>query len=437
MNIIILGAGISGISLAYFIQNFKKIKNIYIIEKDNKLGGLLRSYKFDNIYYDVGPHIIFSKHKEILDLNKKLLGKNINKIKRSNKIIYKNNKFIKYPFENELHKLPIEDKDFALNTFLNNPFKSYEPENMNQFFLKTFGSGITNLYLNPYNQKIWKFDPSFLDTQMVSRIPRPPDNDIIKSARGIPTEGYKHQLYFSYPKQGGIESLFNCYLKELNKKITIIKNKKIKSIVKKKELTVTLENNKKIRGNYIFSSIPLNNLYKIVKTNDEIIKTSNKLLYNSIKIIVIKIKNNVAGKNFAFMVPDQNIIFHRISKLNFLGKNYSQKGFTYFQIEVTYRKGDQIDKLSKSQLKEKIIDGLKKIKFLNDRKNLIKYEEKSFNYAYVIYDLNHRKNVNNLIKFYKEKNIFCIGRWGSWEYLNSDQVIFQSQNFSKLLKKKL
>ena len=131
MNIIILGAGISGISLAYFIQNFKKIKNIYIIEKDNKLGGLLRSYKFDNIYYDVGPHIIFSKHKEILNLNEKLLGKNINKIKRSNKIIYKNNKFIKYPFENELHKLPIEDKNFALNTFLNNPFRSYEPENMN------------------------------------------------------------------------------------------------------------------------------------------------------------------------------------------------------------------------------------------------------------------------------------------------------------------
>ena len=87
MNIIILGGGISGISLAYFIQNFEKIKKIYIIEKDKKLGGLLRSYKFDNIHYDVGPHIIFSKHKEILDLNKKLLGKNINKIKRSNKII--------------------------------------------------------------------------------------------------------------------------------------------------------------------------------------------------------------------------------------------------------------------------------------------------------------------------------------------------------------
>ena len=40
---------------------------------------------------------------------------------------------------------------------------------------------------------------------------------------------------------------------------------------------------------------------------------------------MVKIKGNVAGKNFAFMVPDPNIIFHRISKLNFLGSNYSKK----------------------------------------------------------------------------------------------------------------
>ena len=39
---------ISAISFAYFVQNIKKIKKIYILEKDNKPGGLLRSYKFLN-----------------------------------------------------------------------------------------------------------------------------------------------------------------------------------------------------------------------------------------------------------------------------------------------------------------------------------------------------------------------------------------------------
>ena len=71
---------------------------------------------------------------------------------------------------------------------------------MKDFFLKNFGEGIFNLYLGPYNNKIWKMNTSKLDTQMVERIPRPPDQDIINSAKGVVTEGYKHQLYFHYPK---------------------------------------------------------------------------------------------------------------------------------------------------------------------------------------------------------------------------------------------
>ena len=183
MKIIILGAGISGVSLAYYLQKFKKVKEITILEKEKIPGGLLRSFNCNGIAYDIGPHIIFSKHKDILEKNIKILGKNITKIRRSNKIIFKN-RYIKYPFENELSKLPKDKLEYCLHTFLNNPFENYDYNNMLQFFLKIFGEGITKTYLEPYNQKIWKFDPSFMDTQMVERIPKPPKIDIINSARG-------------------------------------------------------------------------------------------------------------------------------------------------------------------------------------------------------------------------------------------------------------
>ena len=72
MNIIILGAGISGVALAHFLQEKKSINKITLLEKDSKPGGLLRSYNVKGIAYDIGPHIIFSKHKEILDKNIKI-----------------------------------------------------------------------------------------------------------------------------------------------------------------------------------------------------------------------------------------------------------------------------------------------------------------------------------------------------------------------------
>ena len=181
----------------------------------------------------------------------------------------------------------------------------------------------------------------------------------------------------------------------------------------------------------LISTIPLNNLYKYFKKNKKIQTSSDKLKYNSIIISIFNVKGNHAGDNFAFMVPDKDIIFHRISKLDFLGKNYSIKGSTTFQIEITFRKRDKISKMSEKQIIENIQSGLKKLKFIKNNKDVKFSSLKKFEYAYVIYDLNHRKNVNFLKKEYNKKNIDLIGRWGSWEYLNSDQVINQSKILSK------
>ena len=71
---------------------------------------------------------------------------------------------------------------------------------MLQFFLVTFGEGITDLFLRPYNEKIWKFDPSMMDTQMVERIPKPPPEDIIRSARASPRKDMSTNSISSIPK---------------------------------------------------------------------------------------------------------------------------------------------------------------------------------------------------------------------------------------------
>jgi protoporphyrinogen oxidase len=435
MKVVILGAGISGISLAYNLQKYRKIKEIIILEKEREPGGLLRSFNCKGIAYDIGPHIIFSKHKDILKKNIDILGKNVHKIRRSNKIIYKN-KLIKYPFENELSKLPNQELKYCLNTFLNNPFENYEYKNMLQFFLKIFGEGITKTYLEPYNQKIWKFDPTFMDTQMVDRIPKPPKQDIINSAKGIKTEGYKHQLYFHYPKEKGIQALFDAYYQKLDKKNKIFLNQKIISIKNDKNKKIITTSKNKIECDKLISTIPLNEFCGMTnKIPNDILKKSKDLKYNSIIVCLLNIKGNIAGDNFAFMIPDKEIIFHRLSKLDFLGKKYSIKGTTSFLVEITFKQGDLISKMSNTKIFKKIFQGMEKLKFCKKIKDINFYEIKKFKYAYVIYDLNHRANVDSILNYYEKKNIFNAGRLGSWEYLNSDQVIFQSENLIKKILK--
>ena len=53
---IIIGAGFSGLLSALTIS--KEGKNVLIIEKDNIIGGICRSYLVDGYTVDTGPHII-------------------------------------------------------------------------------------------------------------------------------------------------------------------------------------------------------------------------------------------------------------------------------------------------------------------------------------------------------------------------------------------
>ena len=131
------------------------------------------------------------------------------------------------------------------------------------------------------------------------------------------------------------------------------------------------------------------------------------------------------------MVPNKNIIFHRISKLDFLGKNYSVKNSTTFQIEITYKNNSKISKMNDDQIFKKIFLGLKELNFIKNQSDVNFKDLKKFKYAYVIYNLSHRNSVDKLLNFYKKKGIDFLGRWGSWEYLNSDQVILQAYNMSK------
>ena len=80
-NIVILGGGISGLSVSYFLKKFK-IKNL-IIEKKNECGGLLKSFKIKKYVFDNFIHISHAKNpiqKIFLNPQQKIVELNLGQI---------------------------------------------------------------------------------------------------------------------------------------------------------------------------------------------------------------------------------------------------------------------------------------------------------------------------------------------------------------------
>ncbi len=177
---------------------------------------------------------------------------------------------------------------------------------MLEFFLATFGEGITNIYLRPYNEKIWKFDPAFMDTQMVDRIPKPPPEDIIKSAKGEASEGYLHQLHFYYPKRGGVQTLLDAFISRLREKVTVCVGAGIDRVVRDgAKWRVATADGKTREYNRLISTIPIPELICRLQpaVPQPVAHAAQGLKFNSIAICMVHVRRDHLGDNFAVMVP--------------------------------------------------------------------------------------------------------------------------------------
>src|SRR3989338_1435497 len=428
MKPIIIGGGIAGLSLAYFLK-----KNSIVLEKEKTPGGLCRSFEFNKISYDVGPHTMFPGKEGVMKLL--ISSAKTNKIKRSNKIYHKG-RLIKYPFESDLASLDDRDREYCLKEFLHNPYKNSRAQNMLQFFLKTFGQGITKLHLQPYNQKVWKISPDQLDIRLAERIPKPLKEDIIKSAQGIETERHAPEFDCYYPDRGGIQETTNGLLKIIADKSRIVCSIKIKRIYRENGIWQVATNKGNFSSRLLVNCMPLHELFKYLKAPQYILKALHGLKYNSIYIVPVQAKKDNIGNNLALYFADKDIIFNRISKLDFLGSNYRLKNHhSTVLAEITYRPKSYLSKLKSKEVRQRVIAGL-------DKLNLVKKEDvvdvalRSFEYAYVVYDLNYKKNVDCILKYLLSIGIYCCGRFAEFEYLNIDGVVEHSDKLAKKLNEK-
>jgi len=419
MKIGILGGGLAGVSLAYFLE--KKGHDVEVLEKEEECGGLCRSFSKDGFSFDLGGHIIFSKDKQMLDLMINMLGSNVKKHYRNNKVWFKG-RYVKYPFENGLSALDKEDIFECLNYFINNDYP--KPKNLKEWCYYTFGKGIAEKYLVPYNTKIWNIDPARISLEWVDRIPKPPVEDVIKSAIGIETEGYTHQLYFYYPIRGGIQALVKAFEDKLKK---VTKKYAVKEIEKLKNGWRVSNGAEDRYYDRVISCIPIFDLAAalkgVPKKISDIIR--KKLKYNSLSTVMLGIDKDKLSDKFAVYVPQKDLLFHRICFHSYMGPWYTPKGTSSVVAEITTNQGDVVHEMTDKQLIDHVRKGLDK-EGLVDSKLVCASDIKRMKYAYVLYDLNYRTNMKIINEYFRSLRLPLNGRFAQFEYLNMDAVVRNS-----------
>ena len=414
MEIAVLGAGISGLSVARMLK--EKGHSVIVYEKNPNAGGLARTRVTNGYTYDMhGGHIFNSKHPEVVDWVFSLLPKDKWKFTVRNSKIYFGGKYVSYPFELSLCELDPKLAADCCRDFVeaqNGP----EPDNFHDWLIWNFGESIANAYMIPYNEKIWNYPLRDMETNwMQGKMPLPTKEEMQRSLLlKDPSERKMPHSTFYYPIDGGIQSLVDAISEGINVRTSF----KIDSIEKNENGWII---NGEERFDTIVSTIPLPVLPSVMHLPDQINGAIAELKFNSLTTVLFDCEKTDISWLY---IPSHDYRSHRIVYQSSFSPNITpDKNRGCGAIEIIGERFDVDDSLYK--------DG-KVLPCGLGFDNII--DSEFTEYAYVIHDKRYR-NATDLIRNYfaEDKSFVLLGRWGTWSYKNMDICIHDAMEVADLV----
>lgn len=400
---LIIGAGITGVTIGRLLQ-LKNIKNFIILEAEDSAGGLCKTIKIDGNILDIGGgHFLCSKFPNVYSfIFSHIPEDNFNFYDRISKVkVY--NYYIDYPLETNLWQLPRKLQIKFIISIYKNKFLKYKskPNNFDEWIRFNLGDKIANLYMIPYNKKIWGLDPKKMDINWLPKIPVLNSKEIIKSLFFKKSLRYKipSHVGFYYPKKNGFQIIFDSIFNHIKDKV-ILKN----PIQKLRFKGSYWEVNDEFLTKNIINTAPWPELIEPLNVPDRLKMHFEKLKANSI-VISLWEKNYNNNWHWCY-IPDMDIPYHR----EFYIKNFSpssKANSVYTETNISY--WSNCNKFSKRN-KEPIFEHINK-------------------YAYPIPLLGSQDSINEILNYYKKLRIFGVGRWGQWQYFNADVCILEAMKF--------
>jgi protoporphyrinogen oxidase len=385
------------------------------------LGGLCRSETIDGFVADCcGGHIIFSKRKDVLAFMLDALGPGGTHQSPRKSAIWYRGRYVQYPFENGLGDLPPEDNFECLKGYIEAHMArkngAPQPGNFADWCLWRFGRGISEKFMFPYNEKIWKVALTDLSTRWVAgRVPDAPVDDVLKASIGIKTEGYVHQATFWYPLEGGFESVVKAIAKPLDA-ARIHCGTKVRSV--KRTAAGWLVDGRPF--DRVVSTIPLRELAPALGDVPPMIRASfDRLAYTSLASVIVAIDEPPRDDRSWIYFPHHEAgAFNRVTHLSNYSPRNAPPGKSSLMAEVTYRgEAPDLEKLQQDVVRHLHEDGLL------DRKRVLFTRAWTNQYAYILYTHDLEENLDRVRHWLAEQGIEILGRFGNYDYYNSDQCI--------------
>jgi protoporphyrinogen oxidase len=447
---IILGAGLSGLSVAKHFQDGNIPFKLY--ESKAHGGGHIYSEVVDGFTWDEGPHVSFTKY----DYVKKFFAQNVHDkfleypTKPTN---YHGGNWIPHPAQSNLYAVPEDLRSACIKDILE--IRKIRPsdvitKNYQEWLTYAFGGTFSEVFPKVYTKKYWTTEPQNLTTDWIgNRIFFPEPEDMVRSADG-PLDKETHYITkVRYPETGGYYS----YIKPIENQVPIQYNKEVRYIsFNKKE--VHFSDGEKVNFERLVSSIPLPLLIKNSDAPADVKQDACRLKCSKVLIINVVADHSAVIDNQWLYVYDEEMYSTRINFTELLAPSNGVSGKTGIQVEVYFSEYKPLTE-SIEMIEKEVLRELVRMKLIKAEKNIESYHSRWIEWANVIFDHEKRDALDKVLGWLESNglvreeddlepmtdwdskqvkplgSIILAGRFAQWKYYWTDDCVMRGLHIGR------
>jgi len=421
---LVIGGGPSGLAVAYALQG-----DTVVLEKESKVGGLCRSIRHGEGVFDIGGHSFHTPHPDVDELVRELLGKPLFEQRRDARV-YSHGTLIPYPFQRYFDRLPDAEVVHQCEAGLHEASSDGPPpENFEEYIVRKFGRGIAEHFMLPYNRKLWAREVSEISCEWTSeRVASPKGKTETFDTAGEKRKPLQPDTLVGYPATGGFEEIYRAFVPriprlEVNSEVTRI------DPVRK---TAVMGNGRTVEWEFLVSTIPLPVLTRIVEgTPADIREMAESLDFLSLRVELLLTGRQLESTIQRIYTAEPDIPAHKIALNHNSSDELRSRPQHAIMAEVSLGPEKRVEV---GRIAPRTVDFLCELGILESPREVAWRSHVDVRFGYPVYTHERPELVAGVKKWMRQRDIHTVGRFGDWEYVNSDRCVMKGLSLGRELR---
>ena len=414
-ELLILGAGPAGLSLAYHYPGRKRI-----LERSSEVGGLCRSVEFGGGVFEIGGHSFHTPHRTVGELVERLMAGNWSVQQRDARIWF-DGELIPYPFQSNFGKL--SNRAIAAECSMQAVPPGAPPANFEQWILARFGEGVARHFMLPYNRKLWARDLSRMSCDWVGERVASSGKEEADKRQPLQTNSS-----VGYPLHGGFGAIFKTMAAGCGPIETGCEILRIDPV----ERIAESSDGRSWRWGRLASTIPLPLLLRAVDGAPAELKASaDRLEAVSLRVMMILVADPLPAAPQRVYLPDPAIPPHKVAFNHRSSDALSRRPVHAIMCEISHSPEKPLP--PDQDLEGATLDWLRGSGLVPAQAGVAEIRHVDVPYGYPAYTAERAAIVAESKAWLEKQRIRTLGRFGAWDYANSDECIHQGMALAREL----